>query len=379
MRYKSFFYAVAVLIGMIVGVGIFGIPYAVAQAGFVAGLFYLVILTVAILIVHLLYGEIVLRTPSDHGLVGYADKYLGASGKRVMGAVIIFEFYGGLLAYLIAGGKFLNVALGRFLGGSDMIWSLVFFSVGALIVFAGLKTVAPSEFFMTIFMVAIAAIIFIKGAPIIKITNLPAVNWAKFFLPYGIILFSLTGGAAIPEVRQILKNQEHNFKKIIVLGTLIPAVVYFFFTLGIVGVTGSATSKDAISGLTPHFGAWVVMLGAIFGFLAVITSYLVVATNLRRVFRQDYKINKFLAWALVCFVPLILYWLGINDFIYVIGLVGALAVGAEGIMTILIYWRAKKLGLRQPEYSLKISRLVLGGLTLIFLLGVVYQLIYIVR
>jgi len=38
---KNFFYAVAILVGTIVGAGVFGIPYTIARFGFFPGIFYL--------------------------------------------------------------------------------------------------------------------------------------------------------------------------------------------------------------------------------------------------------------------------------------------------------------------------------------------------
>lgn len=382
---KNFFFAIASLIGMIIGVGIFGIPYVVVQAGLLAGFFYLLLLAVMITIVHLSYGEIALRTNAEHGLVGYAEKYLGRTGKKIMGGTIIFEFYGALLAYLIAGGHFLNIIFSKFFGNitfinfsanGDFIWTIIFFILGSFLVFRGLKAVAPSEFFMAIILVAIACIFIFRGVPFFRLDNLSVLNWAKVFMPYGVILFSLTGGAAIPEIRQLLKGQESRMKKVIIWGTIIPAIIYLLFTTSVVGVSGSNTSKDAMSGLVPYFGSWIVILGAFFGFLAVTTSYLMISTNLRRIFHKDYKINNLLSWFLVCFFPLAIFISGINDFIMVIGIVGALAMGMEGIMVILIHRRAKKIGERQPEYRLKISRPILYGLILVYLFGIIYQFIY---
>jgi len=379
MSNKNFFYALTTLIGMIVGVGIFGIPYAFAQAGFLIGFFYLILLAGAILLIHLFYGEIVLRTSGQHRLVGYGERYLGQLGKKITGAIIIFEFYGALLAYLIAGGYFLNLIFGRFLGGNEFIWVLIFFIAGSLVILLGLRTIASSEFFMTVFLLAIAVIFVFKGAPLINLANLKNFNLVKFFLPYGVVLFAMTGGAAIPEMRQILKGGEHQLKKAIIWGTAIPAIVYFLFALVIVGVAGPKTPENSIDVLLPYFGQYIAVLGAIFGFLAVVTSFLVLGLNLRRVFQYDYKLNNIMAWMLVCFVPLGGYLLGLNDFIVVISLVGAIAGGLEGIMIILIYRKAKKMGDRQPEYSLKINKVILYGLILIFVLGVIYQFIYLAK
>ncbi len=376
---KNFFYALATLMGMIIGVGIFGIPFCFAQAGFLVGLFYLVLMSGIILLVHLFYGEITLRTNQGHGLVGYAAKYLGSWGKKIVGPVIIFEFYGALLAYLIAGGNFLNIIFGRFLGGNDFLWTIFFFIFGSLMILAGLKKIAPAELFMSFFLLLIIGVFIYKGVPLFQLSNLSAVNWAKFFLPYGVILFSLTGGAAIPEVRQILKGQERQLKRIIIIGTLVPALAYALFALCVFGVSGRDTTEYAMLGLMPYFGDWVILLGAIFGFLAVFTSLLVIGANLKRIFCQDYHFKKGFSWFLICFVPLAGYLIGINDFILVISLIGALAGGLEGIMTILIYRRAKKAGDRQPEYSLRIIKPIFYGLIGLFILGIIYQFIYLAK
>ena len=372
MKNKKFLYALTTLVGMIIGVGIFGIPYAVAQAGFLIGVFYFGLLAGAVLLIHLLYGEIVLRTPGQHRLVGYGEKYLGAFGKKATGAIIIFEFYGAMLVYIIAGGHFLNLIF----GGGDNLWAMIFFAFGALLILLGLRFISLSELFMTIFLIMIPIAFIIKGAPLWHFVNLSKINWAKFFLPYGVILFSLTGGAAIPEMRQILGNDEPKLKKAIVLGTLIPAVLYLLLVLAILGLTGDSTTENALDGLTAIFGRSTVIVGSVFGFLAVFSSFLVLGLNLRRVFWLDYKLNRFLAWVLACFAPLAIYLLGVNNFIFVIGLVGALAGGLEGIIIILIWQKAKKAGERRPEYSLKIGRIILYGLILLFVLGIIYQLVY---
>jgi len=379
MLNKNFFYALSTLIGMIIGVGIFGIPYSFAQAGILVGFFYLIFLTLVVTTVHLLYGEIILRTGQDCRLVGYGERYLGAKGKTLTTGIVIFQFYGALLAYIIAGGYFLNIIFNRFFGGSDFSWSLIFFAFGALAIFFGLKMVSLSEFFMAILLVALAIFFVSRGAPLVNFENFKGFSLMKFFLPYGVIFFSLTGGAAVPELRQILKGQERKIKRVIILGTFIPAVIYLLFALVVVGITGEGTSENAISGLIPYLGQNIVIAGAIFGFLAVITSFLMLGLNLRKMFQLDYKLNKFLAWVLACFVPLIIFLAGFNDFIVVIGLIGAVAGGFEGIMTVLIYIKAKRMGDRQPEYNLKLNKIFVWGFVLLFALGIIYQFIYLAK
>jgi len=372
----NFFYAMAVLIGMIIGAGVFGIPYVVAQAGFTIGLFYLVLLGGAVMLVHLFYGEIVLRTNQEHQLIGYTAKYLGGRVKKIATLTVLFEFYGSLLAYIILGGNFLMIVCGRWFGGNEVFWATFFFVGGATLIFYGLRTVVKNELFLTGLLLLSLAVVLFGGAPQINFDNLKTVNFNKFFLPYGVILFSLAGSVAIPEVRRIMKGQEKKIKKVIITGTLIPVILYLFFALVVVGITGSGTTEEAINGLVSHLGDWIVSLGAIFGILAVFTSFLALGLGLQEIFHDDYRIKKRIAFCLALFVPFLAYLFGFKSFILIIGLVGALAAGVDGILTVLIYFKAKKAGDRQPEYQIKTGVFWGWLLILMFSLGFIYQFVY---
>lgn len=363
--------AVAVLIGTIVGAGAFGLPFVMAQAGFVAGVFYLAVLTLVVLLSHLAYGEVVLRTHGVHRLVGYAAKYLGHRAKIFTTAITLFEYYGALLAYTILGGEFLRIIFGRFGGGGETFWALLFFLLGLAAIGWGLKFVSGSELFMALAMVAVVALIVWRGWPLVNYDYFTGVGWRSLFLPYGVMLFALAGSVAVPEMRQVLVGQEWRLKQAICWGTIIPAVVYFFFVWVVVGVSGPATSEDAISGLRPFLGDWIVQAGAIFGLLAVYTSFIMLGVGLKNIYIKDYGLSAVSALFLVCAVPLVSYLSGIKSFILVIGFVGAVAAGLDGILTALIFLRAKEKGERRPEYSLAHGRILANFLIFIFSLGLV--------
>jgi len=369
---KNFYYATATLIGAIVGVGIFGVPYVVAKSGFPLGLFFLFLLSGLALLIHLIYGEIVLRTSGKHRYVGYAQLYLGSWGKRIITFTSIFIFYGALLAYIIVGGKFLQTLF----GGFELAWSLFFFAVCASAIFFGLRVISQIEILMTIFLIAIVILISIKGWPAVELGNLVTLDWSYFFLPYGVILWAVTGGVAVPEMREIFGKDCRLLKKSIIWGSLLPVFLYLIFISTVVGVTGQQTSIEAIEGLVRVLENHTIIFGAVFGLLAVTTSFLVIGLALKKVFWYDYKLNKHLAWALTCFIPLVAYLVHLRNFVAVIGFLGAILCGLEGIIFVLIYQRAKKLGQRRPEYSLRLPLPVLYGLILLLTVGVIYQIIY---
>lgn len=376
---KNFLYATATLVGTIVGAGMFGIPYVVAKSGFLIGAIFLLALTVITLLMHLIYGEIVCRTHEKYRLVGYARHYLGKKGKIIATIALIFGLYGALLVYIIISGEFLSTIFFPWLGGSSFIYGLIFLAIGAFAIFKDLTLVKKLELGMSLILILIIFLIFFSGLPHLNISNLKIIDLKYFFLPYGVILWALAGGAAIPEIREILEADGKKYKKTIILGTIIPAILYSLFMFIVVGITGGATSPEAIEGLVGFLGRGIIFLGAFFGFLAAITSFFVLGIVLKKVFWYDYKINKTLSWFLVCSIPLIGFLLGLREFIPIIGFLGVVLGAMEGTIIILIYQKAKKAGNREPEYSLKIPKIVTYALIGIFILGLIYQIVYFVK
>ena len=81
MLNKKFFATAFTLTGTIIGAGILGLPYVFSKSGFFIGAFWLIFLGFVMLFVNLCLGEVSLRTKKIHQLPGYAEKYLGKSGK----------------------------------------------------------------------------------------------------------------------------------------------------------------------------------------------------------------------------------------------------------------------------------------------------------
>ncbi len=375
-RNQKYFFALSTMIGTMIGVGIFGIPYVLVKAGFGVGVFYFLILGIMVLLVNLFYGEIILRTKEDHRLVGYAQTYLGLWGKRLVTLSNIAGFYGAILAYIIIGGQFLFLLLSPLLGGSNLIYTLIFFSAGSLAILVGLALIAEAELVMNVFLLLTFAVIFIFSAIKINPTNLSNFNPAQLFLPYGVILFALGSLSAIPEVREVMGSEAKRFKSVITWGTIIPIIVTFLFVLAVVGAIGPKITPEAIASFKDILGAKVYALGLFFGFLAVTTSFLVIGLNLKRLLVFDYRLNNFSAWILGCFVPLLIFLFGSRDFIKVIGTTGGILGGLDGIIVSLIYLRAKRGGDRTPEFSLKLSNFVPYLVIGIFGLGVLYEIYY---
>jgi len=193
-------------------------------------------------------------------------------------------------------------------------------------------------------------------------------------LPYGVILFSLVGWNAIPGVVNILAEKK-NLKKVILQAMIICLGFYLLFGLLVSGVTGINTSPEAFQGLIPFLGQKIMLLGAIFGIFTISTSFLTLANYLKNTLIFDFNISYFISFSLVAFIPLILFLVGIRQFIWVIAFIGTFMGLVDGTVISLIYKKAKKYGDRVPEYSLNIPKYFFYSIIIILFFGAFVEII----
>lgn len=375
---SRFFNALALLVGTIIGAGIFGLPYVAAKTGLFPVIIYLIIIAAIVTLMHLLYGEVVLRTNGKHRLVGYAEIYLGIWGKRAATLSVILGSYAGLLIYIILSGIFLFGIFGDILGGSPFIYSVIAFIVSFVFIALGLKMVSWIESVLSFLLIGAIFLFLAKGSYFVNFSNFSLeADWTEFFLPYGVLLFALTGGSVIPDLAAVLDDDRRRLKKAIIIGTIIPAVIYLFFIAVVFGITGADTTPDAISGLAKVYGDGFVKIGALVGFLAVITSFLAFGINLKKTFQYDYKLSRILSLLLALIVPFIIFLTGFDDFIRVISFSGAVMGGIDGVLIILMYQKADRegKGARKPEYDIPTSKWLEYLLIVMFVLGIVYTIL----
>ena len=372
---SNFWYAVSTLAGTIVGVGVFGLPYVAWRAGFFTEAVYLAVLFFVFVSLHLMFGEIILRTGARHRLVGYVGLYLGERARKFVTLTTTLGTLGGMLVYILVGGRFLNVLFDGFLAVPAYSY-LVFWAAGSCLIIFGLKVIKRSELVMLFFMVAAIAVLMIGGAKKISLDNFFTFDSSRIFLPYGITLFALAGIAAVPAVRDILEGSEKKIKKALILGTALPALFYVLFVALVLGVSGGAVSEDAISGLKNVLGGSVVFVGALFGVFTIATSYITFGLYLKDMFVYDLGINKILAFLFILLAPIALVFLHSDSFIVVLGFLGAIFGGLESIFLIYTYKKARQKGDRTPEYSYNIPTPLLNLLVAVFVLGIFYTLFF---
>jgi len=369
----GFVKALSIFLGTVVGAGIFGLPYVASKAGFFIVFLYFLILGAIAFFIHLIYGKVALGTAGLHRLPGYVEKYLGIFWKKISFLVIALGLFGAILAYLIIGGQFLKIFISPYFGGKLIVYTLLFFTLGALLIFWGLKSISQVELSLLIVLFIILLLFFFKALPRIDLNNFKNMNLGSLFLPYGVILFSLWGTSVVPEIKEMLEGDRRKIKKVLLSGIIISSIFYLFFAFIVFGVSGASTSKDAISGFANILGNGIVILGFIFGVITCFTSFITLGLTLKKVLWYDFGLSRNLSWFIACFFPLFLFLLGLREFIDVICWTGALALGIEGIIIVFLYksFLKKKFSQKmKPVYYL---------LPLVFFIGIVFEILYLIK
>jgi tyrosine-specific transport protein len=365
------FAAVSTLTGTIVGAGFLGIPYVVAKSGFLIGLVQIILIGIVLLIANLYLGEIMLRTKKIHQLPGLAKIYLGEKGYGIMFFSMLFGIYSALIAYLIGEGESLSYI---FTGGLDYA---VYFAVGFWIVlscfvYKGIRALKKGESIGIFFVFAILALILITFLSKVNTENLMVYNWSYAFLPVGVIIFALLGFSAIPEVLIELRRNEKLMKKAIIIGSLLPIIVYCLFTLIVVGFSGSSTPEIATFALGKIF----ILLGV----FTMFTAFFALSMAMRDIYKFDLHYGNFKSWLLACLTPLILYlivyFFDLVSFTEILGIGGVISGGLSGILILLMVGKARKIGERKPEYKVKLPSWIIFILILVLVIGMLFQLIF---
>ena len=355
--------------GTIIGAGILGLPYAISKPGFALGLINMILVSLVMLLISLMFGEITLRTKEPHQLPGLVGKYIGKKTEYLVTILSIISMYGALAAYIEGNGKLIS----NFLQISPLISKLLFFLPFAAIIYFGIKGVEESETVLTLVVIFSIVALSLASLFYLNLDNLTYVNFSEFFSPTGVIIFALSGLFAIPQMKEILWLEKNKLKKSILLGFLVPVGLYIFFVFSCIGALGSEIDEIVTISLS-KYGIFFLLFGNIFAFFAMSTCFISLGNALREIYFQDFKINKNISFLLSVAPPLISL-LGIATFIQILSITGSIFMIPLMIIVLQLYLKTKKIGERKPEYELKIPNFVLY-LVAAFLILVMFLVVF---
>ena len=372
LKSKSFKEGVALLCGTIIGSGYLILPFSFLKAGVLPNIFWLIFFTCCLIIVNLIYAEINLVTHNNHRLPGYADLYLGKIFKLLSRVIFILGILGGLIVYLILGSRFLILLASPIFKLSTNNATLIFWILSSIVVFLNFKFSSKVNLYLTIFTVFIFFIVSIFCLINADFNNFKIIPTESFFFPYGLILYSLIGWLVIPEIIVLIQNNKEDqkiIKPIILVGTIIPMVVYFIFGLSVFLLSGANTSSDAFTSLINFLPQPLFVLAALMAFLEILNSYFSFGISAISTLKNDFGFKKQTAQILFLILPIAIFFIGFIDFVKIIAVLGASFESLNILMILLIYNKLKKTTKNQEEKLISIPKPLLIVLVVIFVVG----------
>lgn len=371
--------ATGTMLGSIVGVGIFGVPYAYVQGGVWWGVGVTLLAGIVMTLVHVMFAQVLIASGGELREVGLVGKFLGQRWRAVAFVAAMFGIYGGLLAYMIAAGRFADVLMPEALRFGPDVWSYISFALLVAALAPGRAAMVRAETLLTfILLFAILGVLAVV-VPHARPENFSWLAPRGMFDVFGVAVYALGGIAAVPTVLEIMGKDRAAGQRAIIRGTLIALGITMAFGLVVAGASGLRTTEEAVRGLVPVTGSAIVRIASLFGLLGIATSFLPLATYLNDVFVLDLRVPKRSAWLLTLLPPLFLFAAGARSFIRVIGFTGAVLGGVGYFLIIWSYLRARRTLPIQKRALLRVPEGAAIFVAAVILLGAVAEVVSALR
>jgi basic amino acid/polyamine antiporter, APA family len=232
--------AVALVVGNIVGTGIFLLPASLAAIGTIS-FAVLVATVIGAITLALVFGRLGARIPASGGPYAYARDGFG----EFLGFLTAWSFWltswGGNAGIAVAWVGYVNYFLGWDSTAGKIAIGLIGLLTPALINLTGVRNIGAFQLVTTVLKFAPLVFIGIVGLFYIQSANFGPFNasgdstWSALWLAAGIILFIFSGMESVTIVAERIKDPVRNVGRASVIGVLACSVLYLLATAAVFG------------------------------------------------------------------------------------------------------------------------------------------------
>ncbi|MFA0524420.1 aromatic amino acid transport family protein [Vibrio sp. 10N.222.52.C3] len=385
MNKSKVFGSTLIIAGTTIGAGMLALPLASAGIGFSTSLFLMLGLWALMAFTALLMVELHQFAESDATLHTLAHTILGTKGKWIASFAVMFLFYALCAAYIAGGGAQFNQRISDIAGIelNAQITTLLFTLLVAGVVTIGTHSVDKVN--RVLFGLKLIAMVLVLSflAPNITSQYLMSMPLQQGLIVAAIpVVFTSFGfHGSIPSIVRYLDGDVRSLRKVMIIGSALPLVIYVFWqsvTLGVISQEQllSDTSLGALLvslSQTVHQSNLSVIVG-VFADLALLTSFIGVSLGLFE-FMGDSLSKKLgnakrVKTAAITFLPPLGFALFYpQGFIMALGYAAiALSVLAILLPTVMVY-KVRYTDFSVKPQSAEASYQVLGGSKALLLAG----------
>ena len=313
----SFFEATSIIVGHGVGAGILSVPYLASHNSVRETLLIVFFCYGFNLLLHLLIAELSYNNDGAQFISCFDRELFSGKFKKIF-TWAAFALLG--VSVIVNVSAFLTGAAAVFRSwfGLGHTWGvLLFYLIGAGVVFVGMKLVGICEKLAVSSMIGVIGILLV--ATLLRGTEPLPQGWRGFnnaLALFGMVSFSLSAVMSTPQVVKGLGGETKRIRGAIAAGLAINAALILLITfITLLGV-GSHTSEDgALVDLAAHLGGWVSIVGYVFTLLALATSFWANTLNLRDIIDEQTHWGRRLSWLAASAPCLVLAFLGLSSFV----------------------------------------------------------------
>ncbi|MBN3859545.1 tyrosine transporter TyrP [Neisseriaceae bacterium PsAf] len=379
--------SVFIVAGTAIGGGMVAMPIALSGVGFITSAIILFIMWglmcySALLMIELYQYHSPYNTPTQ-----IAEHYLGKPGQIILLVSMLTMMFALIAAYIAGGGELFQV-IGRQYFDKDIpsyIYSILMIGILTIFLVLGTNKVDVLNKLLFLLKLIVLVLILFSMLPFVKAENLASLPDSHLIVLASLPLVFTAFGfhTCIQSLEIYLEGNQAKLKKVMLIGSAIPLIIYIFWILVIFGILDSATLSSIIKGgggvdsvsltIRQLLGKPYIEIGVkVFVLLAILTSFLGVSLGVFDYISTGLKINEKTLGRLVSaiitfFIPMLFVIFYSKGFLKALGW----AAIAFSLMTLVIpslmVWQERKITPYQTgDYRVK------GGswaLLIVFLAG----------
>jgi APA family basic amino acid/polyamine antiporter len=305
--------ATGLVIGSIIGTGVFTMPAVLAGAG-TSSLLVLAVIAVGAMLLAVLFGQLTRRVPnSDGGLYAYARHEFGDFAGYLTGWCYWVQAWAGNAAIVASWVFYVEALFGINRPSAMTSWGIALLGlwIPAAVNLAGVRQMAWFQNatvalkFLPLLFVAVVGWFFVSAGNFGAFNASGGSLYSAIGIAAGVALFSFIGVEVAAITAKRVKDPRKNVGRASLLGTAASAILYLAASAAVMGlvaqhslVNNGAPFVDAFQTIFSH-GAWagklVAALAVISG-IGALNGWTLVTTEVSRAAANDGLFPKAFAW-----------------------------------------------------------------------------------
>jgi len=306
--------ATGLVIGSIVGTGVFTMPAILAGAG-TMGIVVLAVIAVGAMLLAILFGQLTRRVPnSDGGLYAYSRHEFGDFAGYLVGWCYWVQAWAGNAAIVASWVFYVDALfdLNHISGIANWGIAMLGLWVPAIVNLVGVRQMAWFQNitvilkFLPLLFVGVVGWFFVDVAHFGPFNATGGSLYSGIGIAAGVALFSFIGVEAAAVTAKRVKNPRINVGRASVLGTALSAVLYVLVSAAVMGlvahrtlVTTGSPFVNAFESMFPHnawAGKFIAALAVISG-IGALNGWTLIVTETSRAVAQDDLFPRPFTWS----------------------------------------------------------------------------------